>query len=1023
MANPCFIEYNGKQYSHPEFMSMLHDGLLDEMVSSKTIDSSSFKQAEPPIEPPKEQQSNIYAERPATELSFRGLQNVANEFGYEDVKSRERISDIQEVQNANNLANEWKESGTYNKKVNNLLNDIEERKTVPTATQRLLLQEHLANEIATLRNIKDKNSTEFDQQLQKVKRIKEVGQIARQEAGAALRIGDTRSQGSPIENYEDAFIAKMEALDVNELTEQQKAEVEAQIENYKQKEEAANVKIKDLEDKLAEMQAEKEFKKQKTSTPRVKKSSEEYQKIRQDIVASIKDKWKKSETDGTLTAVPLPYAKQLAAITPDVVKLAKSYIEEGYDNLSDVISKIKESLPEFSEREIRGMIAGEYNDARPPKTELQNKYEDLSLEGKLLNELEQWEESTPDTESKKRERNVKIKELRDELNKKRKERGDYDKAKLKSLIARNVKEKEQIQSKIDNGDFSEAPKPLSIFDNKELQRKYPELYAEALDAIKAKEDAKAEYDVALLKDQISRETKKEKVIRAGGKIFNTVKAIKTGIDLSGIGIQTLVSTAARPKIGGKAIVESMKQLASPKKFDRWLTELHNSEMYPLMQKSGLSITEPQSLKAEAEEAFSGRYSGTVKYKGKEYKVLDTILSPFERAFTSLGNVSRAAAFTQFAQKYMDMGYTFENNPELFKSLAERLNTQTGRGKLNEKVQAASDLVSKGIWSPRLMASRFNLLGVSDLVGAIPGGKQLGTKGFYSQLSPLERKQALIDTGRALGTIVLVSAALAYSTGGELDVNPDSPTFMNITWKNGKSVNITGGLSGYIRDVVQFGLGKKYKDGKWQDISRMEKVGRVLRGKTPPITGAIINSLEGKNYMGEPTNAWQEAKKVVVPISVEGLVDGFKEGGASDLIKNIPTFIPSAMGFNIRDQKEFDGKDDTLEKLLERNTTTENQELDEIKNYKKGGIPITEEEKKKYIEERDKYIEKRIKDLWEGKDPENKFKENGVTKKVPYSEMSRKEIVQATTNIKTAATREIKEKLFGKKKKSKIKERF
>jgi len=198
---------------------------------------------------------------------------------------------------------------------------------------------------------------------------------------------------------------------------------------------------------------------------------------------------------------------------------------------------------------------------------------------------------------------------------------------------------------------------------------------------------------------------------------------------------------------------------------------NNSEMYPLMKESGLSVTEPMSLKeSEKEEAFNNRFNGTVKIKGKEYKLIDAPLRPFERAFTTMGNAVRVLAFKNIAGKYLEQGYTFEKNPDVFKSLAERLNTESGRGKENEIVRKASDLVTLGVWSPKLMSTKFNMLGISDLVAGLTGGK-IGTKGYYSQLHPKERAQALLDVVKFSSSVIAISYLAAWAMGGEVDNDP------------------------------------------------------------------------------------------------------------------------------------------------------------------------------------------------------------------------------------------------------------
>lgn len=106
----------------------------------------------------------------------------------------------------------------------------------------------------------------------------------------------------------------------------------------------------------------------------------------------------------------------------------------------------------------------------------------------------------------------------------------------------------------------------------------------------------------------------------------------------------------------------------------------------------------------------------------------------------------------------------------------------------------------------------------------------------------------------------------------------------------------------------------------------------------------------------------------------------------------------------------------IDEIIERNTRSDEINKDLIKNYKKGGIPITDKEFSEYSEKRDKEIEQYIKDLYEGTAPENKVlneEGNVVTKK--YNELDKDQIIEATSSIKRRATNKVKEDLFGKKK--------
>ena len=66
---------------------------------------------------------------------------------------------------------------------------------------------------------------------------------------------------------------------------------------------------------------------------------------------------------------------------------------------------------------------------------------------------------------------------------------------------------------------------------------------------------------------------------------------------------------------------------------------------------------------------SGKFYRINQYiRVPEVRVIDAPLKPFERAFTTLGNVTRVVGYRTISAKYKREGYTVEKNPELFKGL-------------------------------------------------------------------------------------------------------------------------------------------------------------------------------------------------------------------------------------------------------------------------------------------------------------------------------------------------------------------
>ncbi len=796
--------------------------------------------------------------------------------------------------------------------VDALMDRLEKNPTAATPVENAIRKIY----IATLDAEIAKNPT--DALLAKQKRFIEIGDAANRIAGQQLV--SLRGQGNPLSTISDFYVAKMEAAGVDKLTEQQKKETKESFENVQKADENANAAMELYREEIAKLKAENELLKQKKEPkPKVSKP-----KTKEDFVSerkSLKDKLKEQfdEYKNSLNKVgikddPIEGFVITVKMAKTIGEIAKSHVEEVGVNLKEVtlrtFNEIKDVLKGVTEKDIHDVLAGEYRDKKPTRNELAAKMRDLKDEAYYINKLERLLKGTePKSEKEKVKRNQQITELQKKIKefykaereaaKEPKEEVDIDLKKLESIKKRNETENAKIKERIAKGDF-ETKKPIPFLEDPAMQKKFPKEYNAALDAIKAREDARHEFDIALLRDQMARRTFAEKATDNLSKGLGTVKAITTGIDDSAVAIQTYVSMLVRPRTGVKAFYQHIRQGVSQKKFDRWLSALHASSDYKEMREMGLDVTEPSSLKErEKEEIFNNRFSGTVKIKGKEYKLLDAPLKPFERAFTTLGNVTRVVGYRTISAKYKREGYTSEKNPELFKSLAKRLNTETGRGEVNEYVNNANKVITMGIWSPKLMAQKFNILGVSDLASLFLS--KAGTKGYYRQLHPKERAAAIIDVAQFATTVMALSYGFALAFGGDVDNDPLSSTFMDIKLDNGKSYNFTGGFSGYIRAISQFAMGEKHKNGQSKDANRLETAGRFFRGKTPPVTSAALNLASGKNFMGQPTTVGGELVNLA-PISLRGIVDQIKKDGAESFFtQGIPTFF----GLNVKNEKDYE----------------------------------------------------------------------------------------------------------------------
>lgn len=859
---------------------------------------------EPPL-PPLESKG-AHAERPDTQLSFHGLQDTANEFGFEDVRPRDSKTDLQTSVNAQKTANEWAAKGEYQKNIDDLLGKIDRKEMVPTDEQRLILEQYLANEKQKGREL-PKTSPEYDKQLAKIKRIKEIGEKARSEAGAALRLPDEGSRVHPINDEIDAMAAKMEANKVDKLTDQQKADVETQVEKHKKAADEANAKVAALKKQVAKLDAEKEFKKTKSTTRRVKKTIEERQAFRKSEVDAAREALRKLRSgESGLSAVPLPGIRELMAIAPHVKNIMVDLVAQGVDNLQDVVKHLHtefKDILDVTEKNVHDIIAGEYNEKGTPITELQRQIRDLQDEAKLINQVESLENGVaPKTEKAKRERNQKIKALRDKI--KELKAGDGAEE-LNAIKKRNEAQTKKLKDKIEKGEFEKETKK-SIFDREDIKQRHPQLRKEALDAIAKKEDAQHEFDLALFNDEMKQRKWYQKAGSFGAKLIHTSKAVLSGIDDSATFVQNGLAMLANPKLGAKVWLEHWKDAFSNARFKRELSALHERPDWEVIKKSGLDIVEPHSAASkQVEEAFEQNLLAEIKIKG--IKPWDYTGGIFERAFTSMGNNMRLALFEKQMAALKDAGKTYESHPQEFKDAARVINELTGRGKLPSGIAQASPYITPFVWAPRMLTSTINTLGLGEVMG-------LRGKGYYQNLTPMQRKFALSQLSRGIGIGVGVMGAAALG-GAKVDYDPRSVTFGDVIMGD-HHINVFGRYTPVVKALVQFTMGERVKKDGVQDLdsgkfgakTRMGIVGGFFRGKMTPAAGVVYDLAEHKNYFtNKPFGIKDLPEALLQPMSVKELREGWKNDGTWTILNR---FLPAFEGLKTSDERDFNKKEES-----------------------------------------------------------------------------------------------------------------
>lgn len=818
------------------------------------------QERQPEIQP----QDNVESQKGVGEprkigITHRQMDAIAEEFGlptYE--KSPEKVKEWDE-QAAKRLENPEELPKLFGKLRNGEL---------PDAVETRMMLQYMGDLMAKIDM--EPNNKDLTIQLARTKDLFNIaGRL--QGKGLAARKGTISTE----ERLGDFLVRDMEANKAP-LTDEQTAQTIKEYEEIKAAKDALDEKLAKSEAENAKLKAEKKVASEAKATkanPR-----KDYGSERKQIITDIKEKLRKAR--GETSVVAVPYAKELIAIAPDVAKLAKSYIEQGIKELPELVRHIhnvlKEDIPEITEKDVHNIIAGEYNERKPTRNQLAQQLFDLRREAKLINELEALQQGQiPSSKSKQIQRNQKIEKLKQQIKDLRDDMGLNDKTddqKLSALKSRYKKQIKELEDKITAGDYGPDVKPDPLKLDKEaqdLKDRYNEL--------------KRHREVRLAKQEYENRKPHEKLKDFGVRVLNTPRELMASFDFSAPLRQGIVSTISHPGTAIKAFGNMFRQAFNKGEFENWLTELKESPDYATMEKSGLYVADPNNLKISAkEEQFMGSLLDHVPWLKK---TIGVPVKASERAYVAYLNKMRVDLFRQGKEIFESQGRTVENSPELYEGLATYINNSTGRGGLGP-LNKAAPILNTAFFSPRLIASRINLLNPY----------------YYIKLPKEVRMMAVKDMGKmiAFGTSMLALAKLA---GAEVEEDPRSSDFGKIKVGNTRW-DIWGGFQQYVRLATQLytkevksTTGKIYKlDGEsFPYRTRLDQMASFFRGKLAPIPGTSLDALAGKNIIGEEFDPSTKASELFVPMIIQDVSDAWKDQGFKSLFT---VGVPASFGVGV-----------------------------------------------------------------------------------------------------------------------------
>lgn len=386
----------------------------------------------------------------------------------------------------------------------------------------------------------------------------------------------------------------------------------------------------------------------------------------------------------------------------------------------------------------------------------------------------------------------------------------------------------------------------------------------------ARSDArKARAEMGRLYQQLTR-TRGEKIKGEVVDVLGLPRSFKSSMDLSAPR-QGAMWVINHPIQGTRLFFGKQLQAMKETNYDRFVDQLESDPDFPLMIKSRLALTTPETQAhnlTAREEAFASRLAGRIP--GVKHS---------ERAYITFLDTARASWFKQLKglaeQKAKSEGRTLEQSD--YDAIANFVNISTGRGNLGQgKFNNVSPVLNALFFAPKFAVSKV----------------QAFDPRVYARLPAGARKQALREAATFYGGMASVALLLKFGLGLSVGLDPEDSEFMKLKVGNTR-YDLSNGTGQYIRLAAQLLRNAENKRTGKKDAfghSFMENMDRFLRYKYSPPAGFVRNVWEGKNPIGEKTSAGKEAIELVTPLFLDDMYEAFQKEGLSGAAKTTPGFV-------------------------------------------------------------------------------------------------------------------------------------
>lgn len=325
------------------------------------------------------------------------------------------------------------------------------------------------------------------------------------------------------------------------------------------------------------------------------------------------------------------------------------------------------------------------------------------------------------------------------------------------------------------------------------------------------------------------------------------KSLTASLDNSAIGRQGLKILATHPEIWARNSLKSFQDIARTIGGKEVVDEVKADIFSRDNALNGLYKKEKLAVGIGQEEAFPTNIQEKIPFLGKAFKASDA-------AYTAFSLRNRADIFDKLVDIAKESGGDI-------KGLGKLVNSLTGRGDIG-RLESSSKALNNIFFSPRYLKSNIDIL---------------TGHAFDKDMSPFARKQAAINTLKAISAIASVLTIAKAVSPKSVEEDPRSSDFGKIKVGNTR-FDVSGGLSslatlasrlatrstkssvtGKVKELNSDGFGSKTSG---------EVVMDFFNNKLSPAAALARDLLNGKDRTGAPMTLGRAVKNTFMPLPIK-----------------------------------------------------------------------------------------------------------------------------------------------------------